>query len=58
MALSLSFHFMDAHFVFFFLLFLFLLQVLKCHPPVLGSYSEHVCRGRGQMEAGEEEDYE
>lgn len=43
---------------FFFLLFLFLLQVLKCHPPVLGSYSEHVCRGRGQMEAGEEEDYE
>lgn len=36
-------------------LFLFLLQVLKCHPPVLGSYSEHV-RGRGQME-GREEDY-
>lgn len=31
----------------FSLLFLFLLQVLKCHPPVLGSYSEGVCRGRG-----------
>lgn len=44
---------------FFFLLFLFPLQVLKCHPPVLGPYSEHVCRERGQMEAGEqEEDYE
>lgn len=34
-------------FCLFFLLFLFLLQVLKCHPLVLSSYSEGVCRGRG-----------
>lgn len=44
--------------LFFFFLFLFFLQVLKCHPPVLGSYLEHMCQGRGQMEAGEEEGYE
>lgn len=36
---------------FFFLLFLFL-QVLKCHPPVLDSYSEHISREGGRWKCG------